>query len=1351
MSFHRGQRAKGILTLLLVAAMSSGAGTGSWLQDVQVVRSDNRGIVLDYRPVYSAPQRVAASKSYILYDFAGSTGADPRTHAGQPDLRYRSLPLILLSELGNSVSLVEGEYDDIPGGDIVPVPALRGSGDGLGIGSYHEDPSHYGLNAFLPDHNVFLMPAQSVRGAVLSSIVVCPVQYNPVTRMVRRYRRMRIKVDFGLARNARSSGGDPMIKNVSVLNPELFAPAERGGVTGLSKPSAAQSSVLSEGVWVRMQISDDGIYVLGSGDLRASGIDPSALDPRTIKIYGNGGRELAENVGTARANDLLENAITVIGEEDGRFDAPDYILWYGRSVRGWHYDVGAKMHSHFINHYSETNYYWMTFGGPAGKRMPVQPSAPETPAIIPQSYTEHVFMEEERINLLRSGKDWYGHSIEAGSPWSTTMLLPGLLPGGETTYRYALVARAAIRPLVTVSQGSTSLATHVLDVVDYESPYLFATGARFETRGTSSLPGSTSTLTFRMTGSDQAAIVWLDWLEIHYPRSLVAFNDMLKFRGPDTTGVVEYRLSGFSGAPVVLDVSHHENVKRVEALGSPYTFRARETSGVVSEYHAATPATFRRPLSLEFIQNQDLRGDTTAADFVIVTGAEYRAAADRLAAYRGDARHGNLRTRVVDVGQIYNEFGGGIPDVTAIRDYLLYAYNLWNPKPRYLLMFGQASYDYKALLGSRSSYVPTWQSDESRDDVGTWATDDFFVKFGPGDAPWLATGRLSPRTGGEADALVERIFRYESNSDADAWKLRMLFVGDDSWTPAVEDGTIHSQAAEDLATFYTPDEFEKKKIYLAEYPTVFAADGRRKPGAYQELIDRINEGVLIVNFTGHGNPTVWTHERVFTVETSIPSLVNNNRFAVFFAATCNFSEIDDPKRYTGSELLMNKPDGGAIGVLSATRKVFAGGNNDLHQRVFREMFRRDRLGRLSATTVAEALFAFKSPASSSNSINDQKFFFMGDPTMRLQLPPELAVVDSLNGESPDSADGGVRSNPITLKSLGRVHLQGSVRDENNRVNAAFSGTISLQINEASRRVRIQNFAPGIDWEYLSAGSTIFRGQGTMSDGRFIATFIVPRDISYADAASRGRMVAYLSGSGGEVIGYTSMFIIAGTDTAVRADTEGPRVSLYLDSRAFRPGDLVRESPVLIADLTDSSGINTSTAGIGHRMELWINNRTEGRDVSAYFSSRLEDYRIGSLRVPLAALPQGSNSLRLRVWDSFNNSSTGETFFQVAGADRLVISEVWNYPNPFAGETRFTFRQNQLSPLRVRVKVFTLAGRMIQSLETITGGEPFVQVAWDGRDRDGDNVANGVYLYKVIATTFDGTLHAEAMGKLSVIR
>ncbi len=262
---------------------------------------------------------------------------------------------------------------------------------------------------------------------------------------------------------------------------------------------------------------------------------------------------------------------------------------------------------------------------------------------------------------------------------------------------------------------------------------------------------------------------------------------------------------------------------------------------------------------------------------------------------------------------------------------------------------------------------------------------------------------------------------------------------------------------------------------------------------------------------------------------------------------------------------------------------------------------------------------------------------------------------------------------------------------------------------------------------------------------------MPKDILYADSTERGRLVARYVGGSVEGLGFTSKVSVGGTDTTAPPDDRGPDLKLYLDSRSFRAGDVVRENPQLIVDLTDSSGINTSISGIGHRIEAWVNGSTTGQDITEAYTARLDDFRAGSVETPLKGLSAGRNTVRVRAWDTYNNASTGETYFDVASTDRLSISDVFNYPNPFAAGTDFTFRQNLLSPLNVTVKIYTLAGRAIQTIESSTAGEPFIRIPWDGRDRDGDILANGAYLYKLIVRTADGRYTSEALGRMAVLK
>jgi hypothetical protein len=288
---------------------------------------------------------------------------------------------------------------------------------------------------------------------------------------------------------------------------------------------------------------------------------------------------------------------------------------------------------------------------------------------------------------------------------------------------------------------------------------------------------------------------------------------------------------------------------------------------------------------------------------------------------------------------------------------------------------------------------------------------------------------------------------------------------------------------------------------------------------------------------------------------------------------------------------------------------------------------------------------------------------------------------------------------------------------------------------------------------VATGGLLYRGQNSVTNGKFAVTFVVPKDIQYGDSLSRGRLVAYVYRTGGsDAEAYTGNVHTGGTDsTAVKPKT-GPSVQMYLGSRSYRSGDLVGENPLLIVDLADSSGINTSTSGVGHRIEAWLNNASQSTDLTNYYTSKLDSYREGSIQYQLQNVPEGQNTIRVRAWNSFDNSGSAETAFQVATSDRLTVTDVFNYPNPFgASGTEFTFRQNQTSPLAVTVKIYTVAGRLIRTLDAYAPGDSFVRVPWDGRDRDGDVIANGVYLYKLVVRTADGRFSSEALSKLSKVQ
>ncbi|HLB01416.1 MAG TPA: C25 family cysteine peptidase, partial [Bacteroidota bacterium] len=462
---------------------------------------------------------------------------------------------------------------------------------------------------------------------------------------------------------------------------------------------------------------------------------------------------------------------------------------------------------------------------------------------------------------------------------------------------------------------------------------------------------------------------------------------------------------------------------------------------------------------------------------------------------------------------------------------------------------------------------------------------------------------------------------------------------------------------------------------------------------------------------------------------------NAGKYFILVAATCNYSSFDAINDQSGAELLAAKPRSGAVATLSATRVVFAFQNLGMNNTFFTYLFDQDSAGRMATRRIGDAMYRTKQVRTGTN---DRKYFLLGDPALIPAFPGRLAVVDSVN-DTP-------ATRVVDLYALGRSSVSASLYPDS--LPGTFGGTARLSVYDADRLVTINDPTAGI-YVYRANGNILFRGDATVSADRLRADFIVPKDISYG--SENGRISLYLWNQLNDGAGFTRNIRIAGTDSTAPADVNGPVMDIYLDSRNFRPGDPVSASPTLIVDITDSSGVNTSGAGIGHRLEAWVDDQPESVDLSDYYRSNPDTYREGVIIYALGAIAPGSHRVRVRAWDTYNNSSTGETVFSVGSGDGLRLMKVYNYPNPFRHTTWFTFEHNQTSPLDVEVRIYTVAGRVINSVSTHGVGDRFVKLPWDGRDRDGDEIANGVYLYKVIARTVDGRYTGEALGKLSINR
>ncbi len=1314
-------------------------------KNVRILKSDMSGLTIEYVPTIEVQKSVKNNDVEFDGLIIEGTQQVPNQMKGAPNLYARCLPIRLPGLDGNIAELMNVEYEDVSGILLEPVPSFKVSDAGP-IPEYNMNSEAYTVNSFLPDTLVRLVNIGETRGAVLGNLVMSPFQYNPATKTLRKITRIVVHVKFGNTRVG-STRSDDLLDDATINN-EVFK-SNHGFSTSGNNIVPRYHSVLATGKWYNFPISQDGVYKITGATLLASGIS-SSTNPINIKLYNNGGYELPQSVTDPYPDDLMEVAIyTFDSGSNNQLDADDYILLYCKGVRGWKYTQASKTFSHYINHFTESNIYWLTVASSASKQMPQLQFSNQTAQFQPQTVGGKLYRDDDKINVVSSGLEWLGQQFNTQEGFTYANTLPGLDVTHPITYKFTVGAQAKSYSYFSVYEHSDNILTTSSipsTNIDRFGAYFIPTYPPVESL--SLIPNFSdgqSRLRFVFSSGDPNGYGFLNWYELFYQQTPKAQGNVFVFNADDTTAFTKYRIPGFATNQVfVFDVSRFDSVlvnTQPTLNVDTCSFTLQLQSGSARELFVVGKNSFQTISQLTSVSNQDVHGDTTEADEIIITNSEFMPAALRLKEHRERAGAEYLRVLIVDINKIYNEFGAGMPSPRAVRNYLHYVSTTWSFHPKYLLMMGDGDFDYRNILSQRTNKIPVWETGIEFDPIDSYATEDDFVIFDTSLRVSMGVGRIPARSLQEANGVVDKIIEYETHPLYDSWKMRITLVADDGWAGADYDGFRHAGQIKNLSN-NIPKLFQTKKIFLHEYATEYTANGRRKPSVNEVIRNQINSGTLLINFAGHGNPRLWAHEQVFVRETDFPLLTNKGRYFFLVAATCNYSAMDMLNEQSSAEVLSLMPNAGAIVTYGATRPSYAFQNLYLNEALYVKMFATNLAGQVIPKRFGDIIYQTR---QNFYDINDRKYVLLGDPAVRLAIPKMLAIVDSINGTS--------MSQTAQLRALSNSSLNASIRDTNSFLNNSISGTAQLEVFDADKTVQI--YDPLITnvnqrtFTYKTDGDVIFRGEARVDSGKVKTQFIVPKDISYTNDLGCVRM--YFSNSSGDGAGFTTNVRIGGADTTAESDNDGPAIRLYIDHRIFRSGDIVNANPIVIADLDDEHGINTSGGGVGHRIEAWLDNSPQSIDLTGYYKSKLDTYKQGELEYSLGELTPGTHTIRLRAWDTYNNSSQSQTVFDVVNSVGLRLTSVFNYPNPFSSSTVFSLEHNQFGSVDAEVKIYTVAGRLIQSLESKNVNNQIINISWDGRDRDGDEIANGIYLYKAIVKNTDHRLSGEAYGKLSVVK
>ncbi len=1110
------------------------------------------------------------------------------------------------------------------------------------------------------------------------------------------------------------------------------------------------NSVLRSGDWFKFYVDTTGVFKLSKSFLQRLGVNVNSVDPRNIRLFGNGGRMIPYSNAVPYPLDVQENAIKFIGEEDGVFDNEDYILFYAQGPKEFNLESITN-----INCYIDKTYYYINVGSVTGKR--IQPfSQPTGPIdLIIDTFEDYKFHEIDEYNIAFLGRRWFGDRFDVDNNKTFEFDFPDLVTTEPISLKVYVAAASATTSSMEISVNGTSVATRTMSGTSSSS---LASEASY----VGDVDVNSSTISVGLNFNNQgnpSALGYLDYISIEAIRALNFQGNQLHFKNSEvanSSGIGQYNISNASEISEIWDVTDIYNASNFININSESNLSFTSQLGVLKNYVALTPSDYYEPKfdGNTTIANQNIKGtvflndqgEFQDVDYIIVAPENMISEANRLAQINRNQY--NLNVKVYSLNEIYNEFSTGNQDIGAIRNLVKYVYdNASTPENRikYVCLFGDGSFDYKDRIPNNTNIVPSWYSYSSFNLTNSFVSDDFYGMMDDNEGTMansdkldIAVGRILADTPQRAKELVDKVESYYVKESFGSWRNNFVVVSDDvddDWEGIIQSTTDN---VGNLVMQSKPF-MNVIKIHTDAFQQESSAGGNRYPAVNTEFVNAIDNGALVVNYFGHGGEDGLAQERIL-LKPDASGLSNVYKLNCFVTVTCEYTKFDNPYRETAGEFTYWNKEAGAISLITTTRQVFVTFgitfNNTLGEYLF-SYSDKDDYEDYEYPSMAEALRLTKNDPLLSQASQRRLVFFIGDPAMKLSFAQPNIKLTKIN-------DVPIGQTTDTLKALGYVKLAGEVTDISGNILNNYSGILSTTIYDktverqtlANDGIRLNGELIKLDFETL--GEIIFRGQASVINGEFEFDFVVPKDIGipvgFGKVSFYAKNEELLQDQTGASV---NIVRIGGINENAAEDNIGPVINLFMNDENFVSGGITNESPTLLAKMEDENGINTAS-GIGHDIIAILDgDETNPIVLNDYYQTEVDDYQKGVLSFPLRDLEPGLHTLTLKAWDVYNNSSISEIQFIVFDEDQeLVINNVLNYPNPFVNYTEFWFNHNSSEPLDVSIQIFTVSGKLVRTLNgQTTGGIKTTSslsrdIIWDGRDDFGDKIGKGTYIYKL---------------------
>ncbi|EIA10358.1 type IX secretion system sortase PorU [Flavobacterium frigoris] len=1115
------------------------------------------------------------------------------------------------------------------------------------------------------------------------------------------------------------------------------------------------NSILATGDWYRFYVEKSGVYKISKKFLEETGLNVSNIDPKKIKIYGNGGKMLPLSNATYYPSDLTENAIQVFGENDGTFDNEDYILFYAEGVDTWNEE--SQTHS---NLYDSKSYYYVTIKGDNGKRINemIQPQGVNT--INLTTFDDHKYHELDLTNIAHLGRQWFGESFDINQEQEFEFNFPNIDPTTPIKIMTTAASAAYTPTSFQVSSNGQAIGQISFPAINANSDTEF--NVRY-------LPANTTLtasenikikLTYNNSGVPGSK-GFLDNIRLSAKSKLKGYGKQFHFQydlSNSNLGIVNYTISNANEISQVWDVTDLYNITKVENPNQA-SFSFKASLGEIRKYIALDAADYFTPLkdNNPKVINQNIKGTIfnnnqgsfQDIDYVIITPNSLITQAEKLANFHRS--YSKLNVKVITIESIYQEFSSGKQDIAAIRNCIKYIYENASSSAstiKYVNLFGDASYDYKDKTINNTNIVPIYHALNSNSTgEASFASDDFFGLMDDNEGNIIsffggidiAVGRMLVSNPKQAEEMVNKVIEYHDQKSYGSWRNNFVMISDDS--DQTSDASLQNRQ-NILADKITTEKpfFNVNKIILDSYTQEASAGGFRYPKARTDLFNAFEKGALVFNYLGHGGEDGLSSERIWE-KSDGQNLSNQYKYPLFITITCEFSRFDNPSRPTAGEYTYWNPRGGAIAMITTIRAIGQFSAENFNDTLTENLL---SFGSNQYTSIAETLRISKNsnPNSATNVV-----FYIGDPALFLAIPKPKIRLTKVN-------DVPITQTIDDFKSLARIKLTGEITDENENTLSNYNGELYTTIfDKIIPRITYNNDENSPPINFSTSGETIFRGNATVTNGKFEFSFVVPRDIRIPVANGKISFYAKKNQLFENQTGFDTKIKIGGINENAVADNISPKVKLYMNDETFVSGGITNTSPFLLAFLEDENGINTAS-GIGHDIVAVLDGDVSNPYLlNDYYQTSLDDYTSGSLRFPLRNITAGLHTITFKAWDVYNNPITAEIQFVVMGDDKITLTHVLNYPNPFVNYTQFWFSHNRpFEPLVVQIQVITITGKVVWTKNQIISTEGFLskEITWDGRDDFGNKIGKGVYIYKLTVKSSFTNSKAEKIEKLVIL-